>query len=58
MNDLIVLPLSQAVLCCDCVSLTNAKGPYCLACGSPSLISLVRILDREVKDIEQEAACA
>jgi formate dehydrogenase maturation protein FdhE len=50
--DLSIIPLRLAVLCCDCVSVTNAVGSYCPVCGSPSLISMIRVLDREVKEIE------
>ncbi len=47
MTDIVVLPMNRAVLCVDCMNLTNAVGSYCPACASPSLIALSRVLDRE-----------
>lgn len=49
-NELVMLPLSLAVLCANCNFVTNSKGDRCLVCGSPSLLSL-SILDAPAKEL-------
>lgn len=41
-------PLSVAVLCANCETISDAKHDACPKCGSKSLINLGRILNREV----------
>jgi hypothetical protein len=38
------VPLVEAVLCADCEIISNSGGENCEVCGSPSLLSLGRIL--------------
>jgi hypothetical protein len=39
-----LIPLRFAVLCANCDVITESRSGHCLACGSPSLISLSRVL--------------
>ena len=47
------IPLERAVLCVDCSQLSQTQGS-CPACGSWSLMSIAKVLDRE----EQGERCA
>ncbi len=40
------VPLSRAILCLDCEQIT-ASEQNCSVCGSRSVLSLARIIDRE-----------
>ncbi len=39
--------LRRAALCVNCEHISEATGEKCPRCGSPSLLSLARILNRE-----------
>jgi hypothetical protein len=39
-----LIPLRFAVLCANCDVISESRNGHCLACGSPSLISLSRVL--------------
>ena len=41
-----LIPLRHAVLCANCDVITESRNGHCVACGSPSLISLSRVLGR------------
>ncbi len=41
-----VVRLNRASLCVNCEHISEAAGEVCPRCGSPSLISLARILNR------------
>jgi len=43
------LPLLEAVLCADCEIISNSAGDRCEICGSPSLLSLGRVLGGSVE---------
>jgi len=43
------LPLLEAVLCADCEIISNSAGDRCQICGSPSLLSLGRLLGGKVE---------
>lgn len=62
MSNLTLLPLRSAVLCVNCDWISNARGSYCPACGSPSLMTLSTILNRtvapEVERAMEVVACA
>lgn len=47
LDDISIIPLRDAVLCVNCNTASNANGPFCPACGSPSLFNLSVLLDRE-----------
>lgn len=49
-DKLVLLPLSQAVLCAECSMVSNATSTLCPACASPSLLNLGVVLDREVEN--------
>jgi len=42
--DASLLPVWNAVFCCDCEMISNSAGEECPACTSRSLVSLARIL--------------
>ena len=42
--ELSSVPLVEAVLCADCEIISNSAGDKCEICGSPSLLSLGRVL--------------
>ena len=42
-----LIPLRFAVLCANCDVISESRNGHCLACGSPSLISLSRVLGRK-----------
>lgn len=42
-----VIPLAEAVLCVDCLAVTNTNTHRCAACQSPAVMSLARVLERE-----------
>ena len=41
-----IVHLNRAVLCVNCEYVSDATGENCPRCGSPSLLSLARILNR------------
>ena len=41
-----ILRLRRAALCVDCEHISEADGDRCPRCGSASLLSLARILNR------------
>ncbi len=41
-----ILRLCRAALCVDCEHISEADGDRCPRCGSASLLSLARILNR------------
>ena len=43
-TELSSVPLLEAVLCADCEMISNSAGERCEVCGSPSLLSLGRVL--------------
>ena len=49
-RTVVILSLAKAALCVNCEHISEAVGECCPRCGSPSLLSLARILNRgEVK---------
>ena len=42
-----IVQLRKAALCVDCEHISEAEGERCPRCGSPSLLSMARILNRE-----------
>jgi rRNA maturation endonuclease Nob1 len=42
-----ILRLHRAALCVDCEQISEADGDRCPCCGSASLLSLARILNRK-----------
>jgi len=46
------IPLQAAILCLDCQRITSSRG-NCRVCGSSSVLSLARILNREAGDGDQ-----
>ena len=42
-----ILRLHRAALCVNCEHISEADGERCPRCGSPSLLSLARILNRK-----------
>jgi hypothetical protein len=48
-TELSSLPLLEAVLCADCEIISNSAGERCEICGSPSLLSLGRVLGGRVE---------
>ena len=48
-TELSSLPLLEAVLCADCEIISNSAGDRCEICGSPSLLSLGRVLGGSVE---------
>lgn len=40
------IPLSRAVLCQNCESVSDATGPTCPVCQSEALMSIQKVLDR------------
>jgi hypothetical protein len=43
-KDVHFVPLQSATFCVQCELICTNSRPYCLACGSPSLLSLSRVL--------------
>ena len=41
-----IVRLNRAALCVNCDHISEASGERCPRCGSPSLFSLARILNR------------
>jgi hypothetical protein len=41
--------LLEAVLCADCEIISNSSGERCEICGSPSLLSLGRVLGGSIE---------
>ncbi|MGO9518436.1 MAG: hypothetical protein ACLPND_15460 [Candidatus Korobacteraceae bacterium] len=48
-TELNSLRLLEAVLCADCEIISNSAGDRCEICGSPSLLSLGRVLGGSVE---------
>ena len=48
-TELSSVPLLEAVLCADCEIISNSAGERCEICGSPSLLSLGRILGGSIE---------
>jgi putative methionine-R-sulfoxide reductase with GAF domain len=53
-KDVNFVPLQSATFCVQCESICSNSRPYCLACGSPSLLSLSRVLGGSLRQ-EQTA---
>jgi hypothetical protein len=47
--ELSSVPLLEAVLCADCEIISNSAGDRCEICGSPSLLSLGRVLGGSIE---------
>ena len=47
--ELSSVPLVEAVLCADCEIISNSAGERCEICGSPSLLSLGRVLGGSIE---------
>jgi len=47
--ELSSVPLLEAVLCADCEIISNSAGNRCEICGSPSLLSLGRVLGGSIE---------
>jgi hypothetical protein len=45
-RDVRIVSLAKAALCVNCEHISEAVGECCPRCGSPSLLSLARILNR------------
>src|SRR5437764_5900903 len=39
-----LIPLQKAVLCTNCEVVSESRNGHCVACGSPSLLCLARVL--------------
>jgi putative methionine-R-sulfoxide reductase with GAF domain len=48
-QDVNFVPLQSATFCVQCELISTNNRPYCLACGSPSLLSLSRVLGGSVR---------
>jgi hypothetical protein len=48
-TELNSLPLLEAVLCANCEIISNSAGDRCEICGSPSLLSLGRVLGGSIE---------
>jgi rRNA maturation endonuclease Nob1 len=44
-----IVRLLKASLCVNCEHISEAEGERCPRCGSPSLLSLARILNRQAQ---------
>lgn len=44
-----IVRLVRASLCVNCEHISEAEGERCPRCGSPSLLSLARILNRQAQ---------
>jgi len=47
--ELNAVALPEAVLCADCEVISNSAGERCEICGSPSLLSLGRVLGGSIE---------
>ena len=47
--ELSSVSLLEAVLCADCEIISNSAGERCEICGSPSLLSLGRVLGGSIE---------
>ena len=50
LEDLVLLPLRASVICIGCETVSNAKGDTCPACGTGPLVSLGKVMNRELED--------
>jgi hypothetical protein len=48
-TELSSVPLLEAVLCAECEIISNSAGNRCEICGSPSLLSLGRVLGGSIE---------
>lgn len=48
-----LIPLQHAVLCANCEVVSDSKNGHCIVCGSPSLLSLSRVLDGPKGKVER-----
>ena len=44
-----IVRLVRAALCVNCEHISEAEGECCPRCGSPSLLSLARVLNRQAQ---------
>jgi hypothetical protein len=54
-RELSTVPLQRAVFCVDCETVSNSQHDVCTVCGSPSLISLVRLLGGTIQNRNAKA---
>jgi hypothetical protein len=45
-----MIPMNQSVLCIQCLTISDARGDNCPACGDRSLISLARLLNADPRE--------
>lgn len=48
-SDIVILPLRAAILCVDCLAISNTPNSFCPACCGTALFSLAVILERPEK---------
>src|SRR5258708_20108236 len=48
-QDVNFVPLQSAAFCVQCELISTNSRPYCLACGSHSLLSLARVLGGSIR---------
>src|ERR1700680_2917436 len=49
-KDVNFVPLQSATFCVQCELISNNSKPYCLACGSQSLLGLSRVLGGSMRN--------
>src|SRR5690348_2775268 len=50
--DISFVPLQSATFCVQCELISTNRRPYCLACGSHSLLSLSRVLGGSLRHLQ------
>ena len=53
-----MIPLAEALLCCQCERIVTTSKDYCPACGSFGLLSLARVLGQTVPQRHSPPATA
>ena len=49
-KDINFVPLQSATFCVQCELISTNSKPYCLACGSPALLGLSRVLGGSLRN--------
>lgn len=52
-RELSTVSLHNAVFCVDCETISNSPHDVCTVCGSPSLISLCKLLGGTLRQVNQ-----
>ncbi len=49
LQQVVILPIREAVLCADCGCISNSRGGTCPACGGIAVVNLQNLVEKKLK---------